>query len=122
MKSGYGITLSLDNGVRSLSGYTMPAFDAYTVPQYAEAFFPEYGYLHGANQYRTLELNGTVWRFRQNGSYGYVHFTPLWYPDGSYTVSIRQSDLWTPAGMLMRQSNTNTITIKGSAYDDWYIH
>ena len=122
MKSGYGITLSLDNGVRSLSGYTMPAFDAYTVPQYAEAFFPEYGYLHGANQYRTLELNGTVWRFRQNGSYGYVHFTPLWYPDGSYTVSVRQSDLWTPAGMLMRQSNTNTITVKGSAYDDWYIH
>ena len=122
MKSGYGITLSLDNEVRSLSGYTMPAFDAYTVPQYAEAFFPEYGYLHGANQYCTLELNGTVWRFRQNGSYGYVHFTPLWYPDGNYTVSIRQSDLWTPAGMLMRQSNTNTITIKGSAYDDWYIH
>ena len=122
MKSGYGITLSLDNGVRSLSGYTMPAFDSYTIPQYAEAFFPEYGYLHGANQYRTLELNGTVWRLRQNASYGNVHFTPLWYPDGNYTVSIRQSDLWTPAGMLMRQSNTNTVTIKGSAYDDWYIH
>ena len=122
MKSGYGITLALDNGVRSLSGYTMPALDAYTLPQYAEAFFPEYGYLHGADQYRTLELSGNVWRFRQNASYGYVHFTPLWYPDGSYTISVRQSDLWTPAGMLQRQTNTNTITIRGSAYDDWYIH
>lgn len=122
MKSGYGVTMSLDNGVSSLSGFTMPALDAYTLPQYAEAFFPEYGYLHGADQYRTLELNSNIWRFRQNGSYGYVHFTPLWYPDGSYTVSVRQSDLWTPAGMIQKQSNTNAIVISGSAYDDWYIH
>ena len=122
MKSGYGITLSLDNGVRSLPGYTMPAMDAYTLPQYADTFFPEYGYLCGNNQQRTLELQEGVWRFRQNGTYGYVHFTPLWYPDGRYTVSVRQSDLWTPAGMLQRQTNTNTITIRGSAYDDWYIH
>ncbi len=122
MKSGYGVTMSLDNGVSSLSGCTMPALDAYTLPQYAEAFFPEYGYLHGADQYRTLELSSNVWRFRQNGSYGYVHFTPLWYPDGSYTVSVRQSDLWTPAGMIQKQSNTNTVVISGSAYDDWYIH
>ena len=122
MKSGYSITLSLDNGVRSLSGYTMPAVDAYTLPQYADTFFPEYGYLCGNNQQRTLELQEGIWRFRQNGTYGYVHFTPLWYPDGSYTVWVRQSDLWTPAGMLQRQTNTNTITIRGSAYDDWYIH
>ena len=122
MKSGYGITLSLNNGVRSVSGYTMPAYDAYTLPQYAEAFFPEYGYLHGAQQYRTIELSGDTWRFRPNGDYGFVHFTPLWYPDGTYTVSVLQSDLWTPAGMLQRQSNTNVVTISGSAYDDWYIH
>jgi len=50
-----------------------------------------------------------------------VHFTPLWYPDGSYTVKVFKSDCWTPSGMMTAASVTNTITISGSAYDDWYV-
>ncbi|MCM1508432.1 MAG: InlB B-repeat-containing protein [Ruminococcus flavefaciens] len=121
MKSGYGIEMSFANGVKAVSGYTMPSADSYTVSQYAIAKFPEFSYLTSVNKYRTLELVSDKWVFRSNSSYGRLHFTPLWYPDGAYTVAVEQSDLWTPAGMITRKVNTNSITIKGSAYDDWYI-
>lgn len=121
MKSGYGIEMSFANGVKSLGGYTTPSADSYTLSQYAIAKFPEFSYLTSLNKYRTLELVSGSWIFRQNGSYGRLHFTPLWYPDGNYTAMVEQSDLWTPAGMITRKVNTNSITIKGSAYDDWYV-
>lgn len=121
MKSGYGFGISLSNGVRALSGCTMPSADSYTLSQYAIAKFPEFSYLTSLNKNRTLELVSGKWIFRQNGSYGRLHFTPLWYPDGNYTAMVEQSDLWTPAGMITRKANTNSVTIKGSAYDDWYV-
>ncbi len=121
MKSGYGVEISLKNGYRSVSGYTMPSSDAFTSAQYASALFPEFSYSANANGYRTLELVSGNWIFRENGDYGRIHFTPLWYPDGDYTASVLVSDFWTPAGMISRAVNTNTITISGSAYDDWYL-
>lgn len=121
MKSGYGVSLSVDNGIRSVSGYTSPTSTAYTLPQYATALFPEFYYSTAQGKYKTLLLTSGNWSFMQNGSYGKTHFTPLWYPNGNYTVSITQSDMWTPAGMIKRTSNTNTIKITDSAYDDWYV-
>ena len=121
MKSGYGVEMALVNGIKSVSGYAVPNADSYTLSQYAVAKFPEFSYLTSLNKYRTLELASNQWIFRQNDSYGRLHFTPLWYPDGNYTATVEQSDLWTPAGMITRRVNTNTVIIKGSAYDDWYI-
>jgi len=121
MKSGYGFGISVPNGVRVLDGCTLPTTSAYTKAQYTTALFPEFSYLTTINKYRTLELSGSNWIFRDNDDYGRIHFTPLWYPDGNYTVSVIQGDMWTPAGMISRQVNTNTVTISGSAYDDWYI-
>ena len=121
MKSGYGVEMALVNGIKSVSGYAMPNADSYTLSQYAIAKFPEFSYLTSLNKYRTLELASNQWIFRQNGSYGRLHFTPLWYPDGNYTAKVEQSDLWTPSGMITRNVNTNTVIIKGSAYDDWHI-
>ena len=48
------------------------------------------------------------------------HYTPLWFPNGNYTVQARLFDLWTPAGMLDLYTN-DTVTIRDSAYDDWYV-
>ena len=121
MKSGYGYGISLSNGVNTISGYTEAPSSAYTDLQYALGLFPEFGYTVSADNCRTLELVSGKWSFRQNGDYGRIHFTPLWYPDGPYTAGVLQSDCWTPAGMIQRKTNTNTITISGSAYDDWYI-
>ena len=121
MKSGYGYGISLNNGVKTLSGYTAAPAAAYTNAQYALALFPEFGYAQTSNNCRTLELTSGKWMFRENSDYGRIHFTPLWYPDGNYTAAVLQSDCWTPAGMISRMCNTNTITISGSAYDDWFI-
>ena len=121
MKSGYGYGISLNNGVKTLSGYTAAPTAAYTNAQYALALFPEFGYAQTQDNSRTLELVSGKWIFRENSDYGRIHFTPLWYPDGNYTAAVLQSDCWTPAGMISRVSNTNTITISGSAYDDWFI-
>ena len=121
MKSGYGYGISQTNGIKTLSGYTAAPSAAYTNAQYALALFPEFGYVQTQDNSRTLELVSGKWFFRENSDYGRIHFTPLWYPDGNYTASVLQSDCWTPAGMISRLSNTNTITISDSAYDDWFI-
>ncbi len=121
MKSGYGLALSLTNSVSSVVGYNIPNTDSYTSSQYAIALFPEFGYESTEGNYRTLELNNDKWRFRENGTYGYVHFTPLWYPDGDYTVCIEQRDFWTPSGMIKRASKADAVRLTDSAYDDWYI-
>ncbi len=121
MKSGYGYGITLTNGVKTLSGCTAAPSSAYTNAQYALALFPEFGYAETKDNCRTLELSSGKWIFRQNSDYGRIHFTPLWYPDGPYTATVIQSDCWTPVGMISRKSNTNTITISGSAYDDWFI-
>ncbi len=52
---------------------------------------------------------------------GKMHKTPIWYPDGEYTVKYAVYDLWTPAGMLT--GNTCAlIRINGSMYDDYYTN
>lgn len=52
---------------------------------------------------------------------GKMHKTPIWYPDGEYTVKYTVYDLWTPAGILT--GNTYAlIRINGSMYDDYYTN
>lgn len=121
MKSGYGISLQAYNAMTALSGYLVPSSDAYTSAQYGYALFPEYNYASVSGKYQTLDRIGSYWYFPTNRSYGKVHFTPLWYPDGNYTVKVIKSDCWTPSGMIISESVTNTIQISGSAYDDWYV-
>ena len=121
MKSGYGISLQAYNAMSAISGYIVPSSDTYTSAQYGYALFPEYNYASASGKYQTLDRIGSYWYFPTNRSYGKVHFIPLWYPDGNYTVKVIKSDCWTPAGMITATSNTNTINISGSAYDDWYV-
>ena len=49
-----------------------------------------------------------------------THFTPIWYPDGSYTVNTWVIDCWTPAGMLL-VNLTDSLNIRGNLWDDWHI-
>lgn len=121
MKSGYGISLRAYNAGVFISGCAYPSYPAYTGIQYAYATFPEYEYSSASGNCRTLEKSGQYWVFRQNVDYGRIHFTPLWYPDGGYIVKVTKRDCWTPAGMLTASVVTNTITIKDSAYDDWFV-
>ena len=122
MNSGYAITMTLNNGTTaSKSGFSTAPADSYTLPQYGVAYFPEYGYSKDSGKITTLALSGGKWIFSATGSYGNVHFTPLWYPDGNYIIRVELTDMWTPSGMMKKEYKSNKIIIKDSAYDDWYV-
>ena len=124
MKSGYGISLQSRILVNPVYGTNIAVSDSYTLPQYAYALFPEYSYVYADGKAATLnKVTGESYQYFEFPllqNYGNVHFTPLWYPDGSYTVKIVQSDCWTPAGMISLGIVPGSITISGNAYDDWY--
>lgn len=124
MKSGYGFSISYAASVSEVIGYTFPAQSAYTNIQTVYATFPEYGYKAVENQYRTLEKVNGRWQFEENPDAdhnGRIHFTPLWFPDGDYRVSLTVLDFWTPTGMATARGVSNIVTISGSAYDDWFL-
>ena len=49
-----------------------------------------------------------------------THFTPIWYPDGSYTPYTWLLDCWTPTGMLS-MNLTDSVTIRGNLWEEWHI-
>lgn len=123
IKSGYGFSLALAPALASIGGTSYPSSDAYTAIQRTNSLFPEFSYSTAANQYRTLQLVSGVFQFFTN-SYAAgkrLHYIPVWYPNGSYTVSCSLYDLWTPAGMLSASINSNPFNIDGSLYDDYYV-
>ena len=120
MKSGYGVT----NTVTATVSTSAP-LSHYTYGQTAVSYFPEFGY---GTYWRLLErlTSGTTARFQfaKNIYSTYnqrVHFSPVWFPDGSYTVNTHVMDIWTPAGMLA-MNLTDDVTISGSLYDDWHMN
>ena len=123
MKSGYGIALSWNPALIAKSGYIMPGADAYTEAQEVYATFPEFGFSMANEKYRTLEKVGGIYQFIANPNADKderVHFIPVYVQDGSYTVSVTATQIWTPAGMITAIRNANTLTINGTVYDDYY--
>lgn len=123
MKSGYGITLNWNPALVAKSGYIMPDTDAYTEAQSVYATFPEFGFSMASEKYRTLEKVGGAYGFIANPNADKnerVHFIPVYVQDGSYTVSVTATQIWTPAGMITAIRNANTLTIDGTVYDDYY--
>jgi len=118
MASGYGVDAVCEVSVTGPDSYTV------TKAQNVLAVFPEFDYTT-YDRLLVPERNAysTTWGFKTN-PYSYygepVHFTPLWYPDGDYTVAMAVFDVWTPGGMLYATVK-DTVTISGDMYDDWYI-
>jgi len=124
MGSGYGIYVRYCPEIVAVMGCELPSADAYTDVQQAEATFPEFAYEKSVGTMRTLERIDGNWVFAQNpyaDGKERLHFTPLWYPNVKYVVSVTASDVWTPAGMISSARNSNPIQITNSAYDDWYV-
>ena len=104
--------------------YIMPGTDAYTEAQSVYATFPEFVYSATGEKYRTLEKIGGAYGFIANPNADKnerVHFIPVYVQDGSYTVSVTATQIWTPAGMITAIRNANTLTIDGTIYDDYYV-
>ena len=124
IRSGYGFTMSYSPTITTVSGYNNPGSSAYTSVQSIFATFPEFNYATTSGSCRTLEYVNGKWQFKQN-SYAVdserVHFIPVWYADGNYTVSVTASRVWTPVGMIEATRTANTFTIDGSIYDDYFV-
>ena len=119
MKSGYGVS----NTVTATVSTSAP-MSHYTYGQTAVSHFPEFNYMTYWRLLDRLTSGKTVrFQFAKNIYSTYkqrVHFSPVWFPDGSYTVNTHVMDIWTPAGMLCANL-TDSVSISGSLYDDWHI-
>lgn len=118
MKSGYGFTERVSTSVSTNQS------SAVTAAQNAVTYFPEFQY---QGFWRLLDRIGSGYNmsheFKANrySTYGNrTHFTPIWYPDGSYTPYTWLIDCWTPAGMLS-MNLTDSLTISGNLWSDWHI-
>lgn len=119
MRSGYGVKVSITSNVDGSAPNSH-----ITGLQTAVAYFPEWQY---KSYWRLLDLtrsgNPSTLQFKANKYSTYnrrVHFTPLWFPDSKYEVSVYAFDAWTPAGMLVANLS-DYVTIKGNVYDDWHV-
>ena len=131
MRSGYGFN--------ALAEFTTNNPTYCTNIQNVMMLFPEFNYDLGFNQgairapypldgryFRWLEpmpIGSGRFEFYENAwsTYGNrVHYTPVWYPDGSYTVRADCFDAWTPGGQLAI-TLSDTIGINGSVFDDWHV-
>lgn len=117
-KSGYGINQTVTGNVSTNQS------SAITYAQNAVSYFPEFCY---ETYWRLLERissgSNARFEFKKNNYSTYknrTHFTPIWMPDGSYTVNSWLIDAWTPDGMLS-MNLTDTLTIKGNLWQDWHI-
>ena len=119
MKSGYGVS----NTVTATVSTSAP-MSHYTYGQTVVSYFPEFNYTTYWRLLDRLSSGRTArFQFTENIYSTYkqrVHFSPVWFPDGSYTVNTHVMDIWTPAGMLCANL-TDSVTISGSLYDDWHI-
>ncbi len=118
LKSGYGIQEKVTASV------TTTQSSAVTAAQNAVTYFPEFGY-EGFWRLLKPSISGrrSTFTFKENPYSTYnrpTHFTPIWYPDGSYTPYTWLLDCWTPAGMLS-MNLTDTVMISGDLWEEWHI-
>jgi hypothetical protein len=115
MKSGYGVNQTVAGSVSTNQS------SAVTQPQNAVSYFPEFGY---ETYWRLLERMGSGrFEFQKNNYSTYknrTHFSPIWMPDGAYTVNTWLIDGWTPDGMLSANL-TDSLTIRGNLWQDWHV-
>jgi hypothetical protein len=118
-KSGYGVETYVT--VEVTTNYDR--MDLIIPAQRVWVYTPESGY----NLFRELDLGisglttSAVFYPNKYSTYNArLHFTPVWYPDGYYTMHARAIDIWTPAGEIAT-AYSSSVTIDGSVYDDWHI-
>lgn len=135
-KSGYGFMEKPSTTV--INSY--PDSNAVTKVQFAYALYPEWNYQSDyARVFGQTGISSVPGNVQQsfnlpinpdftNGTFNdsdlalikekHVHFTPVAFPDGTYTAQITACDVWTPAGVL-DSTATGSITIKDGLYNDW---
>lgn len=119
MKSGYGVNTALECTIN----INAPR-QAYTQAQTTQMYFPEFEYgTYFRVLDRAVQAHKSTFRFKENRFSTFksrAHFTPVWFPDGTYRTYTMVYDAWTPMGML-RMNKTASVEIIGNLFDDWHI-
>ena len=117
IKSGYGVNQTVEASVSSTQS------SAVTPAQTAVSYFPEFEYKTYWRLLERVQSGYTAkFEFQKNHYSTYnrrTHFSPIWYPDGKYSVYTDLFDAWTPAGMLS-QNESDSLTIRGNLWQDWH--
>ena len=122
-RSGYGLNTAV---TVSLTGVNS---DMFAGNAKVNAYYPEFNYSTAAGKSNML-LMGSENESGYSASFTFdsntdtisgnkMHVTPVWFPDGEYSVKYVVYDIWTPAGMLTTTTYA-IINIEGSMYDDYY--
>ena len=117
-RSGYGLNTEVTVGLNATNSAMV------TGEAKVNAYYPEYNYSTATARSDMLELVGGKYVFKENsGSLNgsRYHATPIWFPDGAYSVKYHVYDQWCPAGMLTGYTYA-AVTISGSMYDDLYTN
>ena len=122
-RSGYGFNTAV---TVSLSGVTTDMFAGHAK---VNAYYPEFGYTSAQDKSSMLRMESentggykAEFTFASNTdtiSKNKMHVTPVWFPDGAYSVKYEVYDVWTPSGVLTAGTYA-IINIEGSMYDDYY--
>jgi len=122
-RSGYGLNTAV---TVTLTGVDE---DMFVGNSKVNSYYPEFNYSSAAAKSNMLLQNSenesgysASFTFDANAdtiSGNKMHVTPVWFPDGEYTVKYEVYDIWTPAGMLTGTTYA-IINIEGSLYDDYY--
>lgn len=119
IKSGYGVNINVSTNLN-----TNAPSSAVTGAQNVISYYPEFNYQKYNRVLEKISAGYSASFKLKNNKYSTynqrVHFTPIWYSDGKYSVYIQVIDVWTPEGMLSINLN-DYVNIKGSLYDDWHI-
>ncbi len=132
VRSGHGFLFETSQYVIPFlsSGGTRPDEGSFTGVQSCRLLLPEYNYSTEENCCLDLdpvrEYTSGSWTtdfaLKENScsdSSKRIHFIPVWFPDGVYSMVLVSGDVWTPAGMIVSRMSV-FITISGDAYDGWF--
>lgn len=125
MESGFGVQVALRTQLTT--NYDHP--EKLVGVQMAWVYSPEAGYgqySKWSGVFDALEISAgspgdkiTQWRYAVNPwseSGSRLHYTPLWFPDGQYTVLSQAFYAWSPAGQ-MYWYDAGSVDIQGDMYD-----
>lgn len=111
IRSGYGVVLksewkwSLTKNNRRCANYEFISDES------------RVSYLYFENGYQEAAAKATQLK---DFSKTVKHYTPVWTPDGKYTVFVKMGGFWTPAGEIVPIAKAE-CRIEGSIFDDYFV-
>ena len=125
MESGFGISVSCITTLTTNYDHPEKLVGAQMVwvryPESAYGQLSKWAYVNDSLEVKTGNAGdiSITWQYEVNpysvtGSR--LHYTPIWFPDGDYTVLAQAFYAWSPVGQLFG-FETDSVTISGDMYD-----